>query len=236
MDVPVDALPGKEALECCREFLHDGGQHRIATVNPELILEARQNAALRDALQKSDLALVDGVGVALAARWLYGARIERMPGVDFMIDLCALAQGERKSVFFLGGRGGVAEQTAAILQKKFPHLTISGWSENPHEMLQIQHCDILFVALGAPKQELWIAENTKKLPSVKIAMGVGGAFDMLSGKIKRAPRVVRKLGCEWVWRLWQEPRRLGRIFKAVVVFPFFLILRGKQENAPLSMP
>ncbi len=226
--IPVDVVLKTEALERCREFLRDGKQHQVVTVNPEFIVEAQKNSAFREALQKSDLALADGIGVFFAARYLHGLALERIPGIEFMLDICMLAEKEHASLFFLGGRENVAQKTAKILQSRFPGLQVSGCSEEPGGLSEVD-ADILFVALGAPKQELWIAQNLARFPRVKIAMGVGGAFDMLSGKIKRAPRWLRKLGLEWVWRFALEPWRLGRIYRAVCVFPV-LVLKEKSRG------
>lgn len=228
-NVPIDAVSRTEALERCRGFLHDGKQHQITTVNPEFIVEAQRNSVFRKALQKSDLALADGMGIVLAVRYLHRLKLERIPGVDFVIDLCGLAVEEGASVFFLGGSGGVAQKTAEVLQSQFPGLRVSGWSEDL-DISTSRHLDIsvLFVALGAPKQELWIAENLAKLPKVKIAIGVGGAFDLISGKIKRAPQWLRRLGLEWIWRLLQEPWRLTRIYRAAITFPLLLLTKRRK--------
>lgn len=220
--VPIDTTSRSAALERCREFLCISALQHIATVNPEFIVAAQKNTAFRDVLQRSDLALCDGAGAQFAARWLYGTKLERIPGVDFMVSLCELASRENASVFFLGGKNGVAKKTADVLQERFSGLRVAGWSEDV-DISKFRQVDIsiFFVALGAPKQELWIAQHRKALQAqgVKIVMGVGGAFDFISGNIKRAPQVMRKLGLEWLWRLAMEPGRLRRIFRAVVVFP-----------------
>lgn len=229
--VPVDIVSRSEALERCRMFLHNDTPHHIVTINPEFVVEAQKNAVFRDALKNSNLALCDGTGVQLAARWLCGARLERIPGVDFMVDLCELAEHKAASVFFLGGRNGTAKITAEVLQKRFPQLNIVGWSENI-DTSTYRNTDILFVALGAPKQELWIAryKETLQARDVKIAMGVGGAFDLLSGKIKRAPQWLRELGFEWLWRFAREPWRLRRMLIAVALFPLCVLISGRQEE------
>ena len=226
--VPIDAATRQEALNACRGFLCGSAPHLIVTINPEMVVEAQKNIKFRAVLQKSDLALADGIGVAWAARWLWGIKPERISGVDFMVDLCALAEREGASVFFLGGRGGVSEKTAEAMQEQFSKLRVAGSSEEPPIDLAIRHVDILFVAFGAPKQELWIAEHLPDLSRVKIAMGVGGAFDMISGNKKRAPRAMRKLGLEWLWRLALQPSRIHRIFRAIVMFPL-LVMRRRPE-------
>jgi len=228
--IPIDVISQKEATERCRRFLHDGAQHHVVTVNPEFVVEAQKHRAFREVLQKSDLALPDGAGVVYAARFLGYAVPERVCGTDFLIDLCALAERERVGVFFLGGRHGVAEKTARAMLRRFPRLHVSGWSESDWRadgLIEATKPAILFVAFGAPKQELWIAEHLKKLPSVKIAMGIGGAFDYLSGVIKRAPKVVRRAGLEWFWRLVRQPRRSLRALRATVLFPYVVLRKTK---------
>lgn len=233
LSTPVDVVTRKEALERCRGFLHSRDPHHIVTVNPEFIVEAQKNRAFRDVLQKSDLALADGTGVVLAARLLGYAVPERITGVDFLADLCGLAEHERAGVFFLGGRHGVGERTARAMLRRFPKLHISGWSESlwrASELINATKPAILFVALGASRQELWIAEHIKKLPSVRIAMGVGGAFDYIGGHARRAPRTARNFGLEWLWRLLREPYRAGRIAKATVVFPWLVFTKRKNRG------
>jgi len=123
----------------------------------------------------------------------------------------------------LGGRNGAAEKIA----EDWPQ--IAGFTEKIDEAVNsINRCqpEILLVALGAPKQEKWIAQNLGKIPSVKVAIGVGGAFDLLSGQIKRAPKIFQALGLEWLWRLFREPRRWRKVWRSVVVFPI-IVLRQK---------
>jgi N-acetylglucosaminyldiphosphoundecaprenol N-acetyl-beta-D-mannosaminyltransferase len=153
---------------------------------------------------------------------------ETVSGVDLMFDLCQLAAEKGWTVFFLGGRDGVAEGTAQRLQKQFANLKVVGVYEgeaaaefDQETRRVIRPTDILFVAYGAPKQEKWIARNLPHLP-VKIAIGVGGAFDFVSGRRKRAPQALRRLGLEWLWRLIQEPPRLPRILNAAIKFPLLV--------------
>lgn len=153
---------------------------------------------------------------------------ERISGVDFMESLAALASQEGFSIFLLGAREGVAERVQRIFEARYPRLRIAGaWSGSPHEddfaPIQARICetqpDLLFVAFGSPQQELWIARHLRELPSVKIAMGVGGAFDFIAGVRKRAPASMQKFGLEWLFRLLQEPSRIKRIWNATVRFP-----------------
>jgi N-acetylglucosaminyldiphosphoundecaprenol N-acetyl-beta-D-mannosaminyltransferase len=148
---------------------------------------------------------------------------ERISGVNLIYKICQKFQNSDYSIFFLGAKNNVAEKTARKLKEKFPNLKIAGTdstlnNENIIQKINQAKPNILFIALGAPKQEKWIAENLEKLSSVKLAIGVGGTFDFISGKIKRAPNFVRRIGLEWLWRFILQPWRAKRIFTATVVF------------------
>ncbi len=150
---------------------------------------------------------------------------ERISGTDLMFDICEKAAQKEYKIFLLGAAPGIAQKTAEKLKSHSPSLQIAGTyagypeEKNIVEKIKKSGADILFVAFGAPKQEQWIHENLSKLPNVKLAMAVGGAFDLISGKTRRAPAFMQKIGLEWLYRLIQEPKRLKRIFNAVVKFP-----------------
>ena len=211
--------------------------HTIFTPNPEFIVKAQKDEYFKKVLNAGDLNLCDGMGLQIFTG------IKRVPGVDFMLEVCKLAAEQNRGVYLLGsGNDEVVKKTAEELQKKFPSLKIVGYDKGPMiDELRIKNyelcadCiakinevqpDILFVAFGMGKQEKWIYENLSKMPSVKIAMGVGGSFDFISGKVKRAPLFLRRLGLEWMYRLIQEPRRFGRIFNATAKFTY-LVLKSK---------
>ncbi|MBI4992867.1 MAG: WecB/TagA/CpsF family glycosyltransferase [Candidatus Magasanikbacteria bacterium] len=168
----------------------------------------------------------------------------RISGVDFMLDICGLAKEKDKGVSLLGsGDESVIKNAAEALKRKFSGLKICGFNNGikieklvNHKIeydktgnedllydIIMQAPDILFVGFGHGKQEKWIYENLAQLPSVKVAIGVGGAFDFLAGKSKRAPKFMRWLGLEWLWRLSLEPWRIKRIFKATIVFLFYFL-------------
>ena len=220
-DAPIDAVTMGEALAMAGKMLSNGRQNIIFTPNPEILLEASRSKEYRAILQKADLALPDGIGLVLIGRFLGAPFRERVAGVDFMVKLCEFAAKHGQKIFLLGGENCVAGRTAIVLKKRFPALQVAGWSEDidlPRPSLC--NVDILFVALGAQKQERWISDNLSCLPSVKIAMAVGGAFDMISGDIPRAPAFLRKAGLEWLWRFALEPKkRWKRDFNAAIVFP-----------------
>ncbi len=259
LGVRVDRVSMIEALAKARGFLIAPRMSLIFTPNPEMLVKAQWDEPYKQVLNAADLNLCDGRGLQLVTP----ERLERIPGVDFMVELCRLAEREGKSIFLLGsGSEEVVEKTARNLQGMLSKLRIVGVDKGPiiGEKLEIGNWklgieppvssfefpvsgleinsieqakllnkinvakpDILFVAFGMGKQEKWLFENKEKLPGVKIGMGVGGAFDFLSGKVKRAPLLMRRLGLEWVYRLWQEPWRIFRIGNATIRFFYYII-------------
>lgn len=252
LGVRVDNLTQEEARQKVRAFLSDGKQHKIFTPNPEMLVKAQKDEYFKKVLNEGDLNLCDGFGLSLFS----GA--PRITGVDFMLELCALAEEQGRSVYLLGsGSDEVVKKTAEELTKKFPNLKITGYDKGPiiDENVKFQmpnsksnnnvtmesptasrdpdlgsgqfnNVDILFVAFGMGKQEKWIYENLSEMPGVKIAMGVGGAFDYISGAVPRAPGFMRAFGLEWMYRLIRQPRRIKRIINATVKF-VYLILKEK---------
>jgi N-acetylglucosaminyldiphosphoundecaprenol N-acetyl-beta-D-mannosaminyltransferase len=195
----------------------------IVTPNPEIIIYAQKHLAFKDRLNSSDIALADGVGILLASRLLGLGIQSRTTGVDFIEELCKVTREKPVSIGFLGGRPGVAEHTAECLKQKYPWINVVFTGEEwlSKDVKTQQPIDILFVAYGFPKQEEWIYDNLEKLP-VKAAMGVGGAFDFISGNVPRAPKPVRSLGFEWLFRLIVQPWRLKRQ-AALPIFAYLVI-------------
>lgn len=207
---------------------------KIFTPNPEMILCALENKDFMDVLNRAHINIPDGIGVLLAAKYLKkGEFKERVTGTDLIQELCKMAAQNGSRVFLLGAQEGVAEKTKEILKGRYPGLNICGvYAGNPNDtdFLEIKkriletRPDILFTAYGAPMQEIWIDKHLFEFPFVRFAMGVGGAFDFISGKRKRAPLFMRKIGLEWAWRLVLQPSRIKRIFNAVIKFPLKVIL------------
>lgn len=233
LGVKVSHLSLAEALSYVKNFLDGRERHFITTPNPEIILAAQKDENLRRIINYSDLALPDGFGLKIAAFILREKLRARLPGSDFMLACCALAEAEETGVFLLGGGQGVARGAAASLQKIYPRLKISGsasggrvylaragWTAEEGVTAQINSsgAKILFVAFGCPKQEKWIFSNLDKMPGLRLALTVGGSFDYLAGRKRRAPLLLRRLGLEWAWRLILEPARIMRILQATFVF------------------
>lgn len=197
----------------------------IVTPNPELIMIGLREKWYQDILNQAQFSIPDGVGVLMAGRILKKGIKSRVPGVDFMQMLVRDCAKEALTVGFFGGKSGVAEKVADCLLKSYPNLTIvfTG-SEWDIKKIKGEKIDLLFVAMGSPKQEKWIHENLKKIP-VKAAMGVGGSFDFISGEVKRAPELMRRMGLEWLFRLILQPWRIKR----QIVLPQFVLLVLKER-------
>jgi N-acetylglucosaminyldiphosphoundecaprenol N-acetyl-beta-D-mannosaminyltransferase len=244
LGVPIDVVTRTEARLKAEKLLQDGHGHLITTPNPEMLVLAAKVPEFKAALRQADLAIPDGVGLLVVAR-MNGTRFpERVTGSDFMLDIAELAANKKASLYLLGGeKPEVWNEAAAELRRRFPDIRVVGaesggtvrrnadgtWQTDAGtlERIRAANPDILFVAFGHGKQEMWIVDHLKDLPSIRLAMGIGGAFDFLAGRVKRAPMFMQNAGLEWLWRLMREPRRIGRIWTAVIVFPW-LALRRKN--------
>jgi len=207
LGVKIDDVNLNKATEIVESWLSGKGKHYIVTTNPEFIMTAQRDSEFKKILNNSDLSIPDGKGLRIGTDIVCNT-----PGIDLMEALIKLAEEKGLTTGFLGGRGEVAQMTANCLIKKYSKLKVTFVSEEPNVMLSgTKDIDLLFVAFGHPKQEKWIFENLKKIP-VKVAMGVGGAFDFFSGRVPRAPLWVRNLGLEWLFRLVVQPWRIKRQF------------------------
>lgn len=202
--------------------------HQIVTVNPEFVMEAQKNIEFRKVLNEAALSLPDGIGIVLASKLTRQPISERVTGIDTVRKLACLAAKNGWRIFFLGAAPGVAYEAAIKLQLLYPGLQIAGtYSGSPNiqeedeicEMIKTAKPQILLVAFGAPKQDLWIARNLERL-GVPVAIGVGGTFDFIAGIAHRAPLWVQKINCEWLYRLMNDPRR----WKRMLALPKFTFL------------
>ncbi len=188
------------------------------------------------------------LGAATASAILAPGRIkdvlpEKISGVDLMRDICAHEIMAGRRVYLLGAREGIAARAASALQASCPHIEIAGaeagffgpavFGEDAAivERINAARADVLFVALGVPKQEKWIRAHLAEMPNVRLAMGVGGSFDVLAGRVQRAPRFMQTHGLEWLWRFGREPRRARRIYDATFRF-LWLVYRDKRGSGP----
>lgn len=228
LGVPVHGVTIAGALETVMTFMREPGLSQIATVNPEFVMKAQDDSQFLSILQKADLCIADGVGLLFAARWKGQRLPERVAGSDLVYLLAEQAQMNHWRLFLLGAAPGVAESAGTRLQEQYQGLIIAGThagSPDPVEDDQIiklindSQADLLYVAYGAPGQDKWIARNRQQLKTVRVAMGVGGSLDFISGRTARAPQWSQRLGLEWLYRLYKEPWRWRRM----LALPHFII-------------
>lgn len=230
LGVNVDDLSQKEAVAAIFSMAGDKkGHHQVVTVNSEFVMLARKDSNFREILNNADLAVADGVGVVFSKLILGGKVHDRITGVDLIEKLCEKSEDWSVTIGFLGGFGNVADSVKKRQLTKFPRLRIKiaepgdpaiGYDLRlKKQLVAVGRVDILFVAYGMGQQELWIKRNKNKL-NVGVFIGVGGAFNLLSGVKRRAPSFMQKTGLEWLWRLVLEPRRIRRM----MVLPVYLVL------------
>ena len=223
LGVGFDSLSLEEAVAAGIELMDKPGFHYAVTPNPEFILSAKKDEAFRTVLNGADLVLPDGIGVIYAAKILGRPLTGRVTGVDFAQGLMASMAATGKRLFLLGAKPGVAEQAADKLRQAHPGLIICGTHDGYFqedapviEAIQNARADAVFVCLGAPRQELWMAQNGPAT-GAKLAIGLGGCLDVFSGNVQRAPEAMQKLGLEWLYRLLKEPKRIGRMAKLPLI-------------------
>jgi N-acetylglucosaminyldiphosphoundecaprenol N-acetyl-beta-D-mannosaminyltransferase len=220
-DISLDRLTMNKAVDLV--FRHLGSESDrvmvIETVNAQFVCMAREAQNFSDVLSKANIVVADGISVVAASRILGNSLPERVAGIDLLLRLCEKASQTGRSVYFFGGKDGVSRKAADRLREQFPGLVVAGtdtgFASTPQEEAEALNrikCaapEILFVGMGVPKQEYWIEQHASDL-HVKVVIGVGGSFDVLSGDIPRAPVWMQKAGLEWLFRLLREPRRLWR--------------------------
>jgi N-acetylglucosaminyldiphosphoundecaprenol N-acetyl-beta-D-mannosaminyltransferase len=220
LDTPVHTVTMAETLQHIRRFMKEPRLHQIVTTNPEFVMAAQKDRVFRRILQEADLCIPDGIGLVLASRWLRQPLPERVPGSELVYHLAELVAKEGWRLFLLGAAPGVAEKAAAIFKSRNPSLVIAGtYAGSPDpgeneaivERINDSRAHLLFVAYGAPGQDKWIGNNRPALKTVRVAIGVGGALDFVSGRASRAPTWLRRLGLEWLYRLYRQPWRWRRM-------------------------
>ncbi|MHB8986255.1 MAG: WecB/TagA/CpsF family glycosyltransferase [Eubacteriales bacterium] len=234
----IDALSMDETVERVESFLTGEKPRRVFTLNPEFLYRAQFERPLLDLVNRADLVTPDGEGIVWACKVAGQPVPERVTGIDLMLRLVERSARDGRRVFLLGAAPGVAEEAASRLAGRWPGLAVAGTRHGyfkPEEegavaeLVRHSRADLLFVALGAPGQESWIDRNLE-LTGAKVAMGVGGSFDVLAGRARRAPEWVRRMRLEWLARLVMEPSRIKR----QMVLPKFAWLVLRTYRAPGS--
>ncbi|VEF49631.1 putative N-acetylmannosaminyltransferase [Bacillus freudenreichii] len=225
-----------EIIHTLEKRIRDNKKTFLVTANPEIVMYAQRDPQYKKIVQSANYIIPDGIGIIMGAKLLKNQLPERIPGFDLMKDLLTIANKEQLRVFFLGAREDVLNKAIDNVKRDYPGIQIAGChhgffnEEDPEvaTMVQESNPDIVFVALGFPRQERWISNNAH-LFQQGVFMGVGGSFDVLSGTVKRAPALWRKLNIEWLYRLIKQPQRWKRM-TFLPIFMLKVIFTRKQDS------
>jgi N-acetylglucosaminyldiphosphoundecaprenol N-acetyl-beta-D-mannosaminyltransferase len=226
-----------QAVATVERTINAREQASVVAINPEKMYRAHHDDELAELLNKADIAICDGVGAKIATRFLIGRSITRITGIALFFEIIRRAAEKGWKVFLLGASRDVNGEARSVLVSKYPTLNIVGAldgyfddSDPVIEAINKSQADIVFVAMGTPKQEIWIRDNRDRM-NASILMGVGGTFDVAAGRVQWAPAIFRRSGTEWLYRLIREPRRLKR----QLVLPKFawLMLKYKRNQVKL---
>ncbi len=233
LGVPLDCVDMEQSLEVVDAMISGDNAKTVIAVNPEKIIKARQDKKLLNLLKNAGLLIPDGIGAVMAAKILHGRSISRVPGSELMPEICKRSLSNGYKLFLLGASPEVNKKAVEVLNERYPGINIVGHKHGYYADADIpdivkdindSQADVLFIALGSPRQELWMDEYLPKL-NIKVCQGVGGTFDVISGKVKRAPLIFRKMHMEWLYRLLAQPKRLLR----QSALPKFVYLIIKQK-------
>lgn len=238
--IRVDDASHDETENLLRRWCEEQQPRTIFTPNPEMIMKTFEDSSFGDILNQSDLSLYDGVGLKFAIAALTDGYLKhRQTGVDTLVVLAQICEVTQKRLLLLGGASSTAKLAATKLNQQFPALQVfaldpgivlDDLSVSLLEEVKKHSPTVIAVGLGAGKQERVVLQLKQLIPSMKIGIGVGGAFDSLSGNKKRAPACMRRVGFEWLWRLLIEPKRFHRIIRATILFPFAVIIETLKQR------
>ncbi len=226
MGVNFDALTIDMALEKVKLLIDKGTSSLIVTPNPEMLVDSSRNPKLKQALNEASLSIPDGIGVIYGAKILNKPLKTRVTGIDLMTKILGFLSESKGSYFLFGSKPDVAKKAATKINEQFTGITCAGThhgyfkdedEKNIISMINEAKPDVLFVGLGSPKQETWVYNNLDKL-NATVCMCIGGAIDVYSGNIQRAPKWISKIGFEWLYRAIKEPKRFKRLLKIPVFF------------------
>ncbi len=231
LDIPIAMGSREVILAQVKRFLTEPRFHRIATVNPEFLVMAGHDEAFKQSLLSADLCVADGTGIVLAGLFK-GKNVTRFPGADLLHEILTIAERDGHPIFLAIKKDGLSsyQEIRQSLLKRYPKLSVAGVEvimTEPWEHYQLKAISYKLVLcnFGASAQELFLESLRVNLGNIRLAIGVGGSFDFLTGKQKRAPSWLRTLGLEWLWRLILQPRRWRRIWNAVVIFPLKVLIK-----------
>ena len=233
LGVRVDCVSPAETLAEIDRFVAGRTPHHIVTADASMVITARHDPVLREIIEGADLVTPDGFGILWASRQMRTPVPHKVSGVDLVGELCRLSPTKGYRIFFFGAGPGVAEEAATKMRAIYPGTQIVGTrdgfftpAQEPEVVAQIQATrpDIVLVALGIPKQEKWITRY-KDVLGASVLVGVGGSFDVFSGRVRRAPPFMQQHGFEWLYRLYKNPRKLAK----VMTLPEFAWLTLRQR-------
>ena len=233
LGVGFDNITMEQAVSRAMALMAEPGAHYVVTPNPEIVEICREDGEARAVINQADLVLPDGIGVIYGAKLLHTPLVQRLPGIEFAQALMAAMAGTERSLFLLGAKPGYAEEAARRLTECYPGLRIAGTNDGYFqddapvvEKIRRSGADAVFVCLGAPKQEFWMARNGEAT-GAGLLVGLGGCLDVFSGNTRRAPAIFCRLGLEWFYRLLCQPSRVGRMMK----LPLFLLhVMGERKR------
>ena len=225
LGVPVHSVNMQQAVDVVDGFVNGDKPQSVIAVNPEKVIKAQQDPYLAKRLESAGLLIPDGIGVVLAARILGLAKFQRVAGAELMPEICKLAASKGYRIFLYGASPEVNQKACDMLEVRYPGVQIVGNHDGYVKDIEMSslideinesRAQILFIALGSPKQELWM-EQYLPLLNIKVCQGVGGTFDVITGNVKRAPYLFRLIYLEWFYRLISQP---GRIFRQTALPKF----------------
>lgn len=242
LKVKIDNLTLGQVIDKIDKWIKESQKtHLVATINPEILFLAQKDENYQEILNSADLSIADGTGIMWASKKYKNKLKEKITGIDLIYELAKISSQKNYRWYLLGGEQGIAKKASNKLKDLYPNIKIikseSGGKLDINDLdgkkelvktIKNLNIDILVVCFGAPKQEMFINHFKNEL-GAKIAIGAGGSLDFISGRSKRAPKLLRKIGLEWLWRFIWQPRRIRRIYNAVIKFPLS-VLKDLKEN------
>lgn len=234
LGVGFDNITMEQAVAEGVRLMNTAGAHYVVTPNPEIVETCREDAEAMDAVRNADLVIADGIGVVYGSRILGTPLKERVPGIELAQNLMGKMAQSGKTLFLLGSKPGIAEEAALRLRETYPGLQIVGTHDGYFKAdepvireIRESGADVVFVCLGAPKQEKWMQKNGDAT-GAHLLLGLGGCLDVFSGNVQRAPETFQKLGLEWFYRLIKNPSRVGRMMRLPLFLVHVLGEKGKR--------
>ena len=222
LGINIDNVTESECVETIRQALREKKNKKIFTPNTSIVLSTVKDKKMNHLINSADLLIADGIGLVQASKILNDPLPQRIAGIDMGEKILEIANGDRLSLFLLGGTKESVSTAANKIRDKYRNIKICGihhgffdtngaYGQKLIKIINSKAPDIIFVCMGYPKQELWISQNAHKIPSLRLSIGLGGSFDVWSGKVRRAPVIFRKLNMEWLWRMIIQPQRLKNL-------------------------